>query len=105
MDAAQTGKFRVLKPRDHAQHIFLSAVFHFGLKSHDIKQCAQRIIPAQLHHRIGLIVRLMRIGQAHRLHWPESQCFATTFCHHFNRQAAIKISGFFARFELGFIGT
>ena len=102
MNTAQAGKFSVFQAGNLAEDLGLRAVFQLGLKADHVEQRAQRIVLAQLHNGIGFHVRIMRIGQAHRLHRSPTQSLATALGHHFNRQAAIKIRRVFPFLEFGF---
>ena len=105
MNSAQSGKLSLLKAWNHAQDSGLCAIFHLGLKSDDIKQCAQSIVPAQLHHGVRLIVWIMGVAQPNRFHGTKAKGFAATFGHDLNRKAAVKIPSCFTGFKLGFFSV
>ena len=104
MDAAQTRELGIFKPGNHFENSSLRAVFHLGLKAHHVVERAKRIVAAQLHHRIGFVVRRMRVGQANGFHRAKAQGFTTAFGHDLDRQAAIEIGGGFALVEFGLVG-
>ena len=98
MQAAKSGEARIFQPRNKTEHIGLRAIFQLGLKADHIKQSAQRIVLAQLHHGMRFNIRIMGIGQAARFHRPVPQRIASARRHHFNRQAAIEIGRVFFPF-------
>ena len=103
MDAAQPCKAGIPQRWNHFENSQLRAVFHLGLKAYDVVKRAQFVIAAQLHHRIGLL-RVVRIGQAHRLHRAKPQGLGATFGHHLDRQAAVEIACGFFWAELSLFG-
>ena len=102
VQAAQARELGLLEPRDHAEDAALFAVLQLGLEAHHVPQRAQRIVLAQLHHRVGAHARRMRVRQADRLHRPEAQRVGTACRHHFDRQAALEIGRRFPFVEGGF---
>ena len=71
----------------------LLAVFELGLEADHVEQRAEPIVLPQLHDRVRLLRRLVRIGQPDRLHRPVAQRLATALRHHLDRQAAVEIGG------------
>ena len=90
MQAAEPGELRLLQPRDHPEDADLLGIFQLGLESHHVEQAAQRIVLAQLDHRMGPPAAL-GFGQAHRLHRAEAQGLAPARRHHLDGQAAVEI--------------
>ena len=74
-----------------AEDAHLLAVFQLGLEADHVEERAERVVLAQLHDRIGLRRRPVRIGQAERLHRPVAQRLAPALGHHLDRQAAVEI--------------
>ena len=91
MQAAEAGEFGVLQARDGAEDAHLLAVLQLGLEADHVEQRAELVVLAQLHHRVGLYVGRVRIGEAERLHRPVAQRFAAALGHHLDRQAAVEI--------------
>ena len=71
----------------------LLAVLELGLEADHVVERAEPIVLAQLHDRIGLVLRGMRIGESERLHRPVPQRLAAALGHHLDRQAAVEIGG------------
>ena len=103
VNAPKTREGRIFQSGNHFEYSGLRAVFHLGLEPHDVVQRPQFVIPAQLHHGIGLH-RVVRIGQAHGFHRPETRGFAAPFGHHFQRQTAIEIACGFTFMKFGLVG-
>ena len=97
-------KLASCKPGNHPENSGLRAVLHLGLEADDVVERAQLVVAAQLHHRIGLHIRPVRVGQPHRLHRAEAQRLAPAFGHHLDRQAAVEIACRLAFVELGLVG-
>jgi len=70
METAQPRKLGPLQARNGAEHAPLLAMFEFGLEAHHVPKRSQRVVLAQLHHRVGALARHVRISEANRLHWP-----------------------------------
>ncbi|OIQ66494.1 hypothetical protein GALL_519340 [mine drainage metagenome] len=104
MDAAKAGKTGVLQSRNHLENRGLRTILHLGLEADDIVKRPQRIVAAQLHHGVGLYLRIMGVGQADRLHRAKAQRLAPPIRHHLDRQAAIKIARCLALVKLGLFG-
>ncbi len=88
---AEPGELRRFQSRDRAQDADLFPVFELGLESDHVEQRAQPIVLTELHDRVGLLRRLVRIGQPDRLHRPVAQGIAAALGHHLDRQAAIEV--------------
>jgi hypothetical protein len=86
------------------KNIGLRAVLHLGLEADHVVERAELVVLAQLHDGVGLHVRLVGVGQSHRLHRPVAQRFAAALGHHLDRQAAVEIGRAFPLLELGLVG-
>ena len=104
MDAAQPGETGVLQTGNQLENRGLRAVFHLGLETDDVVQGAKLVVAAELDHGIGLLVRLVCIGQAHRLHRAVAQRLAAAFGHDLDGQAAVEIARRLALVEFGLLG-
>ena len=62
MEAAEPRELGVFQARDGSEDAGLLAVPELGLEAHDVEQCAEAVVLAKLHHRIGLGLWCMRIG-------------------------------------------
>ena len=82
VQAAETGKFSILQAGNAAENLNLGAIFELRLKTHHVVERAEGVVLTQLDHGIGLFVRLMGIGQPHRLHRAVTQGFASALRHH-----------------------
>ena len=103
MQPAKPRKFRILQTRNGFEHPHLVGIFQLRLETHHVVQRAQLVVLPELHHRIGLHLWLMRIGQPPRFHRAMAQRLRAAFRHHFNGQAAAEIGrGFFPFLEIGF---
>src|SRR4051794_23031956 len=91
MQPAEPGEFRAMKARDDAKDAQLLAVLELGLEADHVVERAEAVILAQLDHRIGLVLRSVRIGQAERLHRSVPQRLASALGHYLDRQAAVEI--------------
>ncbi len=76
-------------------------MLQLGLEAHHVPQGAERIVLPQLDHRIGLLVRLVGVGQADGLHGPVAQGFAAPLGHDLDGQAAVEIGDVLPVLELG----
>src|SRR5262249_9445211 len=88
---AESCKFCRLEPRDASEDAHLLAMLELRLEADDVVERAELVVLAQLYDRIGLDIRLMRIGEAARLHRPVAQGFRSALGHDLDRQAAIEI--------------
>ena len=104
MDAAKAGKPCLFQRRDHAEHLGLASVFHLGLEPHDVEQCPQLVVTAQLDDGIGLVLGRVGVGQADGFHRAKAQGFAAAFGHHLDGQAAVEIFRGLALVELCLVG-
>ena len=93
MQSAQAGEFRGLQRGNGAEQPNLLAVFELGLKADHVEQRAEPVVLAQLHHRIGLFGRPMRIGESDRLHRAVTQRLAAPLRHDLDGKAAVEIGG------------
>ena len=93
MQPAEPGEFGVGEAGYGAEDGKLLAVFQFGLKSDHVEQRAEFIVLTELHDGVGFYFRMVRVGEAKRLHRPVAQRFTSAFGHHFDRQATIEIWG------------
>ena len=100
----QAARRCIFQARNHFENIRLRAVLHLGLETDDVVKRAQSVVAAQLHDGVGLVFRLMRVGQSDRLHRTKAQCLAAAFGHDFDGQAAVEIAGGFALVEFGLVG-
>ena len=91
MQAAEPRELRLLEAGNHAEDPPLLAVFELGLEADHVEQRAERIVLPQLHHGVGLRRRIVRVGEADRLHRPVAQGLAAALGHHLDRQAAVEI--------------
>ena len=91
MQAAEAGEFGGLQAGDGGEQALLFAVGHLGLEADHVVERAQGIVLAQLDDGGGLVLRVMGVGQADRLHRPIRQCLAAPFGHHLDRQAAFEV--------------
>ncbi len=91
MEAAEAGELRVLQTRDHAEDIGLDGVAKPRLEADHVVERAERIILPELDDRVGLLVWLVPVGKADRLHRPVSEGLGPAFGHHLDRQAALEI--------------
>ena len=66
-------------------------MLQLGLEADHVEQRAERIVLPQLHDRMGFHQRIVRVGQADRLHRPVAQGLAAALGHHLDRQAAVEI--------------
>ena len=73
------------------------------LEADHVVERAQRIVLAQLHDRIGLDRRVMRVGEADRLHRSVPQRLGTALGHDLDGQAAVEIGCAFPLLELGLL--
>ena len=105
MQAAQPRELGLREARDHAEDARLLAVLQLGLEADHVPQRAQRIVLPQLHHRVGPLARLVRIGEADRLHGAEAQRLAAALGHHLDGQAAVEVGrGGLPLLERGLLG-
>ena len=86
---AEADEFRLLQPGNQAQHPRLLAPFELRLKPDEAVVIARQVVLPQLHGRVRRPAR-SRIGEADRLHGPESQRVQAAVRHHFDRQAALE---------------
>ena len=91
MNAAEPRELGVLQPRNGAEDAHLLGVLQLGLEAHHVEQRAELVVLAKLHDRVGLHRRIVRIGEAERLHRPVAQRFRPALRHHLDRQAAVEI--------------
>ena len=56
--AAEARELGLLEPGNHPQDPGLLAVFQLGLEADHVEQGAERVVLAQLHDGVGLLVRL-----------------------------------------------
>ena len=91
MQAAKPRELGVLEPGNGAEYALLRAVLQLGLETDDVVERAELVVLAQLHDRVGLYGRIVRIGQPDRLHRPMPQRLAAALGHHLDRQAAVEI--------------
>ena len=91
MQAAEPGELGVLEPRNGAEHALLRAMLQLGLEADDVVERAELVVLAQLHDRVGLDGRIVRIGEPDRLHRAVAQRFVAALGHHLDRQAAVEI--------------
>ena len=73
------------------RHLF--GVLQLRLETDHVVERAQLVVLAQLHHGIGLFLRIVGIGQAARLHRSVTQRFRPALGHDFDRQAAVEVRG------------
>ena len=90
MQPAKPGEFGVGKAGYGAEDAKLLAVFQFGLKSDHVEQPAEFIVLTELHDGVGFYSRMVRVGEAKRLHRPMAQRFRSAFGHNFDRQKPSK---------------
>jgi len=88
---AEARELGVLQPGDLPENLGLHAVFHLGLEADHVPQRAQRIILPELHDGVRLHRRVVRVGEADRLHRPEPQRFTTALGHHLDGQTAVEV--------------
>ena len=69
----------------------LLGVLQLGLEPHHVEQRAEAVVLAQLHDRISLHLRIVRVGEAEGLHGTVAQRLAPALRHHLDRQAAVEI--------------
>ena len=62
MQATQPREDSFLQSGDRTKYLGLRAVLQFGLKADHVPERTERIILAQLDHRIGLFLRIVVIG-------------------------------------------
>ena len=91
MQAAEPGELGVLEPGNGAEDALLRAVLQLGLEADHVVERAELVVLAQLHDGVGLYRRIVRIGEADRLHRPVAQRLAAALGHHLDRQAAVEI--------------
>ena len=92
------------RPGNGAEDADLFGVLQLGLEAHHVEQRAELVVLAQLHDGIGLRLRIVRIGQAERLHRPVPQRLRPARRHHLDRQAAVEIGrGGFPFLEAGLV--
>ena len=91
MQPAEPRELGVLQARNGAEDADLLAVLQLGLEADHVEQRAELVVLAQLHDGIGLVLRLVRVGQAERLHRAVTQRFRAALRHHLDRQAAVEI--------------
>ena len=91
MDAAQPRELGLLEAGDHAEDFRLRAMLQLGLEAYHVPQRREGIVLAQLHHGVRFHGRVVRIGQAHRLHRAKAQRLAPALGHHFDGKAAFEI--------------
>ena len=72
VDQAEAHEFRLLQPGNEAQHARLLAPFELRLEPDEAVVIARQVVLAQLNGRVRRPAR-PRIGEADRLHRPESQ--------------------------------
>ena len=91
MHLAEAQKLGAFQAWNHAQHPLLLAEAHMILKAHQVVTARARVFLTELHHRIWPPAG-SRIGQSHRLHRTEAQCFTPAPRDFFNRQARLEIA-------------
>jgi hypothetical protein len=89
--AAQPRELRVFQTWNGAEDAHLFGVFQLGLETNHIEQRAEFVVLAQLHHGVGLVVRLVRIGEPKWFHRAMTQSLNAAFRHDFDWQAAIEV--------------
>jgi hypothetical protein len=96
-------ELRVLQSRDRAEDARLLAMLQLGLEADHVPKRAERVVLAQLHHRVRATPRA-RVTKTHGLHRSEAQCFRAAFRHHFDGQATLEIGcGFFPFLKFGLL--
>ena len=91
VEAAEARELGVAQAGDHAEDVGLDGVAQLGLEADHVVERAELVVLAQLHDGVGLLVRLVRIGEPDRLHRPVAQRLAAALGHHLDRQAAVEI--------------
>ena len=91
MQPTQPRELGVFQARDRAEDAHLLAMLQLGLEADHVVERAERIVLAQLHHRIGLRGRIVGVGEAHRLHRAVAQGLDAALSHHLDRQAAVEV--------------
>ncbi len=90
---AEPGELGALQAGDGAEQADLLAVLQLGLEADHVVERAQRVVLAQLHHGVGLHLRVMGVGEAARLHRPVAERFGSAFGHDLDGQAAVEEGG------------
>ena len=75
------------------------------LEADHVVERAKRIVLPKLHDRVGLDGRVVRVGQAHRLHRPVPQRLRAALGHDLDRQAAVEIGRAFPFLEFGLLAV
>ena len=98
----QTGELGVLQSGDHAKDVGLRRVLQLGLKTDHIVERSQRVILAKLDDGIGLLRRVVRVGQTDRLHGAMTKGLPSALRHHLDRETTVEIGrGGFPLAEVG----
>ena len=66
MQAAQPRELGVLQSGDHPQDLRLGAVAQLRLEADHVVERAERVVLAQLHHRVWLHTGIVGVGKPHR---------------------------------------
>ena len=91
MNAAEPRELGLFQSRNGAEDAHLFAMLQLGLEADHVEQRAELVVLAKLHDGIGLHRRIVRVGEAERLHRPVAQRLAPALRHHLDRQAAVEI--------------
>ena len=73
MHAAEAGELGRLQAGNPAENANLLGMLELGLEPDQVVERAQRVVLAQLDHRMGLLRRFVRIGQPDRFQRPIGQ--------------------------------
>ena len=91
VQAAQPRELRLLQAGDHAEDPRLLGVAQLGLEADEVVERAERVVLTKLDHRVGAAFRLVRVGQADRLHRAVAQRVHPALRHHLDGQAAFEV--------------
>ena len=91
MKSAQPRELGIFQTWNGAEDAHLFGVLQLGLEADNIEQRAEFVVLAQLHDGVGLVVRLVRIGEPEWFHRAMTQSLRAAFGHDFDRQAAIEV--------------
>ena len=95
MNAAKPRELGALESGNGAEDADLFGVLQLGLEADHVEQRAELVVLPQLHDRIRLLVRLVRIGEPDRFHRAVPQRLGAALRHHLDRQAAVEIGRVF----------